>query len=75
MKINFLKIYFLLGEVGETSTSLETKVENNQTRQQTIEKVVTNKKEKDKPIIIKKIIKNRDRKYINTIENTLTLDF
>ena len=73
MKINFLKFYFLLGEVGETSTSLETKFENNQTRQQTIEKVVTNKKEKDKPI--KKIIKNRDRKYINTIENTLTLDF
>ena len=73
MKLNFLKIYFLLGEVGETSTSLETKVENNQTRQQIIEKVVTNKKEKDKPI--KKIIKNRDRKYINTIENTLTLDF
>ena len=73
MKLNFLKIYFLLGEVGETSTSLETKVENNQTRQQIIEKVVTNKKEKDKPI--KKIIKNRDRKYINTIENTLTLEF
>ena len=48
---------------GETLTSFETKIENDQIRQQTIEKVDTNKKEKCK--LIKKI-NNRDTKYINS---------
>ena len=54
-------------EVGEISTSLETKIKNNQTRQQNIEQVDTNKKEKNKAINTKSLIIE--------IENTLTLNF
>ena len=51
MKQNFLNfLFFYLKRVGETLTSFETKIENDQIRQQTIEKVDTNKKEKCKPI-------------------------
>ena len=55
-----IRIFFFL-------TSLETKIKNNQRRQQNIEQVDINKKEKNKPI--------STRSLIIEIENTLTLNF